>query len=296
MTDLMTLAQGADLAPLGTIDDTEYVSLSVVLARHDGAVRVVCLASDWPSTLQARLIQAGEVIAFQQQQIEALAARAAAGEDASEALAKLGPVAAAMSAELREIKQQQITTAPQAARALPTPGGPMVCQECGASFASPRALTTHRNRKHRGAPAQRRELYQCGVCHQEKPLGAYYTQIDGETGRPVRIRTTCRACTGQASKRRELAARVEGELDCPECLAEGALPFKPLFNRRDLNQHRRYAHGVIGVKTRQPATIRPADDAAPGWRCQECKVDAMPDRHYDEFCVDCASTPTELAA
>ena len=295
MTDLMTLAQGADLAPLGTIDDTEYVSLSVVLARHDGAVRVVCLASDWPATLQARLIQAGEVIAFQQQQIEALAARAAAGEGASEALAKLGPVAAAMSAELREIKQQQ-TAAPQAPRALPAPGGPMVCQECGASFASPRALTTHRNRKHRGAPPQDRGLYECGVCHKHKPITGYYSELDEATGRRVRIRTTCRACTGQASKRRELAARVEGELDCPECLAEGALPFKPLFNRRDLNQHRRYAHGVVGKHAKAPAQIAPAEDAAPGWQCKQCGTDGLPDRHYDEFCVDCASTPTELAA
>lgn len=266
MTDLMTLAQGADLAPLGTIDDTEYVSLSVVLARHDGAVWVVCLASDWPATLQARLIQAGEVIAFQQQQIEALAARAAAGEDASAALAKLGPVAAAMSAELRAIKTQG---------AQPRRAG--VADEPGKYLAPP---------------------WRCAKCGETKDADAYYTKRRGE--RLFRQRTICKACMTQKESTRPLEAREEGELECPECAAAGVLPAKALFTKQKLQQHRWFAHRVRGVHAkpgaRPPATIRPADDAAPGWQCKQCGTDGLPDRHYDEFCVDCASTPTELAA
>lgn len=262
MTDLMTLVASADLAPLGRIDDTEYVSLSVVLARHDGTVRVVCLASDWPSTLQARLIQAGEVIAFQQQQIEALAARAAAGEGASEALAKLGPVAAAMSAELRTIKQQQ---------AQPRPAG--IAEAPGKYLAPP---------------------WRCTKCGETKDADAYYLKHRG--GRVFRQRTICKACMTQKESTRPLDQREEGELVCPECEAAGVLPAKALYTKQKLQQHRWFAHKVRGAHAKPPATIHPADDAAPGWRCQECKVDAMPDRHYPEFCVGCASQPTELAA
>lgn len=262
MTDLMTLAQGADLAPLGSIDDTEYVSLSVVLARHDGAVRVVCLASDWPSTLQARLIQAGEVIRAQQEMLATLAARADAGDAASEALAKLGPVAAAMSAELRTIKQQA---------AQPRPAG--IAEAPGKYLAPP---------------------WRCTKCGETKEADAYY--LKHRDGRVFRQRTICKACMTQKESSRPLDQREDGELVCPECEAAGVLPAKALYTKQKLQQHRWFAHKVRGVHAKPPAQIRPADDAAPGWQCKQCGTDGLPDRHYDEFCVDCASQPTELAA
>ena len=321
MTDLLTLATSDDLTPLGTLDGVDYHELRLVVGRDpSGALTPICTMGTWPDTLIARLIHARAVIVSQQEQLQTLARQAAEGEDARDALARLTPVATATSeaanvlrlrlAEAeRRVAELSAGSVTEGGRRLyesgaprvtetPAPGGPMVCQECGASFASPRALTTHHNRKHRGKTPQDRGLYECGVCHKHKPITGYYSELDEATGRRVRIRTTCRACTAQSSKRRPLSKREPGELDCPECLAEGKLPFKPVFNRRNLNQHRRYAHGVIGTQTKlkAPAQIAPAEDAAPGWRCKQCGVDAMPDRHYDEFCVTCASAPTELAA
>lgn len=273
MTDLLTFTTTDDLTPLGSLDGVDYHELRLVVLRDpSGALTPVCTLQAWPDTLVARLIQARTVIDFQQQQIENLARMADEGADARDALARLAPVAAATSGECLALRLKLAEAERRIAELSARPAE--VSAAAAARYSKP--------------------PWVCTTCGEVKGKDAYYTKMRG--GRIYRQRTICRACMTQKDQQRPLDARVDGELTCPECEAAGVLPGKPLFTQQNLAQHRRFAHGVVGKHAKAPAQIAPAEDAAPGWQCKQCGTDGLPDRHYDEFCVDCASTPTELAA
>jgi hypothetical protein len=142
--DLLQLAATGQL--LARVDDTDYLAVHIVLARHDAGVPAIyCTYADWPGTLVARLAEREREIVELAAGLECYAAEVVTqARRAEAALARV----AELEAQLAELPAAELAedTAPAP---MEPDDGKVLCDHpgCGQRI-HPRGLGSHKKRAH----------------------------------------------------------------------------------------------------------------------------------------------------